>query len=135
MSKGARRCGVPAALLLLAAPWAGAGPEPAEQPVWEHVRSAPVTPFVFDGDVRDLPPPRAWRPGDPVFSVPQRFYEVDAPRDAATGRPFVDPLWQLQLGFQSLTRGATVFTVPDRNFDGQAFSMRSPRMVVLAKRG
>jgi len=39
-------------------------------------RSAPVTPFVFDGDVRDLPPPIPWKPGDPIRAIPQRFYPV-----------------------------------------------------------
>ena len=37
-----------------------------------------VTPTVFNGDVRDLPAPPAWHPGDPIH-LPQhlRSYEVD----------------------------------------------------------
>ena len=35
---------------------------------------APVTPFVIDVDLRDLPQPREWQPGDPVFEVPKRSF-------------------------------------------------------------
>ena len=43
-----------------------------EVPVTEI--SAPVTPFVFDGDLRDLPRPEQWKPGDPVKEIPRRIY-------------------------------------------------------------
>ena len=33
----------------------------------------PVTPFVFDGDVRDLPAPPQWQPGDTVKEIPRRL--------------------------------------------------------------
>ena len=33
-------------------------------------RGAPVTPFVFEGDLRDLPAPVEWKPGDPVKEIP-----------------------------------------------------------------
>jgi hypothetical protein len=36
--------------------------------------SAPVTPFVFSGDVRDLPDPVQWKPGDPIKEIPRRFF-------------------------------------------------------------
>ena len=35
---------------------------------------APVTPFVIDVDLRTLPKPVEWRPGDPIFDIPKRAY-------------------------------------------------------------
>ena len=32
----------------------------------------PVTPFVFNGDVRDLPRASDWQPGDPIKEIPRR---------------------------------------------------------------
>ena len=35
------------------------------------VASEPVTPQTFDGDVRDLPKAKPWKPGDPIVEVPR----------------------------------------------------------------
>ena len=37
-------------------------------------RGAPVTPYVVNVDVRDLPAPPQWQPGDPIREIPRRFY-------------------------------------------------------------
>ena len=40
-------------------------------PSKETVTSEPVTPRTFDGDVRDLPKAKPWKPGDPIVEVPR----------------------------------------------------------------
>ena len=35
------------------------------------VASVPVKPIIYQGDLRDLPPPPVWQPGDPVREVPK----------------------------------------------------------------
>ncbi|MDH3627245.1 MAG: immune inhibitor A [Acidobacteriota bacterium] len=85
---------------------------------------APVTPFIFDGDLRDLPRLLSWRPGDAVKEIPRRSYPgpdwVQPPR-YKTGP---DPLLALQqeaAGFVS-----RAFTAPSRNFAGQGYSGVNP---------
>ena len=34
-----------------------------------------ITPFVFNGDLRDLPSAVVWKPGDPIKEIPRRFIE------------------------------------------------------------
>jgi len=64
-----------ASALAFATSLAAAQNDPASHPtaVRGAQSSAPVTPFVFDGDVRDLPAVARWRPGDPVKEIPRRF--------------------------------------------------------------
>jgi hypothetical protein len=38
------------------------------------IQSGPVTPYVFDGDIRDLPKARGWMQGDPIIEIPKRVY-------------------------------------------------------------
>jgi hypothetical protein len=89
-------------------------------------RGAPVTPFVFDGDLRELPAPPEWRPGDPVKEIPRRFY----PPPGATGQytadpgPFGDPLLDSQRAAPRETSGT--FTTPSRNFAGQGYTGVNP---------
>jgi hypothetical protein len=85
--------------------------------------SAPVTPFVFDGDVRDLPPPRPWKPGDPIRDIPRRFY----PRPGVMIPEYqvgVDPLLEKQLA--ASTYGTEAFTETTRSFPGQIFTGAVP---------
>ncbi len=90
-------------------------------------RSAPVTPYRFDGNARDLPPPRRWKPGDPVREIPRRAYPHPSQRkdDRRAANQGVDPLLRLQ---QPVPQpGSTrAFGTPDRNFDGQGFSGANP---------
>ncbi len=93
----------------------------------------PVTPYVFEGDVRDLPRPRAWQPGDPIREIPIRFYAPPGKRPQVVDKLGLDPLLQPPLpSFSELqsttdpaaTSGLTIgtFTTPTRNFDGIDFS-------------
>lgn len=88
--------------------------------------SAPVTPFVFDGDVRNLPAPQQWMPGDPIKEIPRRFYPP--PGDEAQYEdqsvPTVDPLLEVQANTTAMTSAA--FTTPTRNFPGQGFTGVNP---------
>lgn len=91
--------------------------------------SAPVTPFVWDGDVRMLPKPVEWKPGDPVREIPRRFYPkagfVDF--DPVGGR---DPLVDIQDAANRMAEesaetsraalGGGTFGTPSRNFAGFA---------------
>lgn len=91
------------------------------------VVGAPVTPFVFDGDVRDLPRPRPWRPGDPIRVIPQRHYRAPGQAPPPAGTPVFDPLLELQrvtsLDADLLVDG---FTIPSRNFPGIGFTGSAP---------
>jgi hypothetical protein len=86
-------------------------------------RTAPVTPFVIDIDLRDLPAPREWQPGDPIRDVPKRRYltpgtVLPAPIEIR------DPLLDRQLEFSGggALRGVSGFTAPTENFGGIAFT-------------
>lgn len=91
----------------------------------------PVTPIVFDGDVRDLPTPRRWQPGDPVMTVPQRYYGQGVPRATELGPPVDDPLLARQLELAESQRETSVsFTTPSRDIPGQeATGLRPPDSV------
>jgi len=93
---------------------------PASDPV---VVSAPVTPFVVDVDLRDLPAPPEWQPGMPVREVPRREFHPPAivPPEPEPQR---DPLMDLQIAAaQSWTEA---FTTPSRNFTGFGYQGLNP---------
>jgi hypothetical protein len=112
--------------LALAVSAAAAQTDPASHPatIRGAQLSAPVTPFVFDGDVRDLPAVERWRPGDPVKEIPRRFYPEPGTMIAPDYEPGVDPLLQRQLDWSAQI--VTGFTGPDRNFPGQGYSGANP---------
>jgi len=85
----------------------------------------PVTPFSFDGDVRTLPPPPAWKAGDPVKFIPKRDYPVpDA--GVAQPQPFAeDPLLEAQREAAPL-RHPTGFATPILNIAGQGYTGAAP---------
>jgi hypothetical protein len=83
---------------------------------------APVTPFVIDVDLRDLPQPREWQPGDPIFEVPKRSF-----LPPGSFVPVIeeqrDPLAEQQISFTQSTRsGGSSFTVPLVNVIGIPFN-------------
>ena len=86
--------------------------------------SAPVTPHVFNGDVRDLPPAPVWMPGDPVREIPRRFYPKPGMRTPIEPNE-VDRLVEQQRQ-AATTEGTGGFTTPSRNFDGIGFSGVNP---------
>ena len=86
--------------------------------------SAPVTPFVFDGDLRDLAPPTPWGPGDPVKEIPRRFYPEPGTMIVPNYLPGVDPLLEQQLDWSVTAINA--FTAPTRSFPGQGYSGVNP---------
>ena len=47
-------------------------------------RGEPVTPFEFNGDLRDLPVAAQWQPGDPITEAAKRqYYPLDSKNPAA----------------------------------------------------
>ena len=81
--------------------------------------SAPRTPYLFQGSVKQFEPPRAWTPGDPIRDVPQRRYPT------GTGHsPFnpPDPLWSVQQRQSRRSGISDGFTTPTRSFDGLPFT-------------
>ncbi len=97
-------------------------PSPSQVEVF---RSAPVTPYRFDINVRDLPAPQRWRPGDPIREIPRRayFHPARQRNDRIAANQGLDPLLRFQ---QSTPEALRVFVAPDRNFDGQGFSGVNP---------
>jgi hypothetical protein len=84
-----------------------------------------VTPFVFDGDLRDLPTARAWRPGDPIKEIPRRFIPRPGQIPEALRQPTeprIDPL----LEAQSSAPSTRAFSQPDVNINGQGFTGVTP---------
>ncbi len=87
------------------------------------VVSPPVTPFVVDVDLRDLPSAPDWQPGMPVREVPRREFhppEVIPPEPGPHG----DPLADLQRSVGESWGDA--FTTPSRNFTGFGYQGVDP---------
>lgn len=112
-----------AALVLLAA---GALAADDDTVIRDVEQSAPVTPFVFDGDVRDLPAPPQWMPGDPIKEIPRRFYPPPDHEEQYESHsvPMLDPLLAVQSDAVAMT--STAFTTPSRSFPGQGFTGVNP---------
>jgi hypothetical protein len=87
-------------------------------------RSAPVTPFVFDGDVRDLPPPIPWKPGDPIRSIPQRFHQAPGAPPMRSPETGVDALMERQMEAPRAADAGEI--ILSRNFPGQIFTGAMP---------
>ena len=80
-----------------------------------------VTPFVFDGDLRQLPPAPVWRHGDPIREVPRRATATGLP-ERTPPAPRLDPLLELQARVPT-QQG---FTDPIINRAGQSFNGVQP---------
>jgi hypothetical protein len=81
----------------------------------------PVEPWVSDIDLRDLPAPPEWQPGDPIKVIPRRIHPkaptpglTPPPRPALPRDPLAVP--------QPRAAAADAFTAPIHSFDGQGFS-------------
>ncbi len=98
----------------------GAG---TDEPIHGETVGGPVTPYSIDVDLRDLPPARLWRPGDPIREVPRRSYPGPLTPLAPDSLAPEDPLIPLQLNAPSLP-GA--FGTPLVNIAGQPYSGYSP---------
>ncbi len=119
----------PVALLLLSIPCTLstlAQTPPASGPKQIHLVGAeasdPVIPTVINVDLRDLPRPQQWKPGDPIREVPRRHY--------ATPPPYIeprqmDPLLALQDDAPP-PMAMRDFDTPILNFDGQGFTGVNP---------
>jgi hypothetical protein len=118
---------IPVAVLLIAATSLASAADERNKPqqaVGQVEISAPVTPYIFDGDVRDLPRPKRWRPGDPVREIPRRGYIRPGSRVPIEYEPGIDPLLEAQ--HNTPTTRITNFTSPSRNFPGQGYSGVNP---------
>ena len=87
-----------------------------------------ITPFVFDGDLRDLPTAPSWKPGDPIKEIPRRF--IERPGMIPQGSqeppaPRVDPLLQVQ---ENATSGQSsrAFSPAELSFNGQGYTGVAP---------
>jgi len=86
----------------------------------------PVTPYVFEGDLRDLPTSVSWRPGEPIKEIPRRNNNGPAGRLVPYERGFgLDPLLEQQEDADNLG-GNPDFLTPILSFNGQGFTGVNP---------
>ncbi|MCP3977850.1 MAG: hypothetical protein GY716_00775 [bacterium] len=118
--------GILALSLVAAGPLAEEKKQPEPRPTGIVERSEPVTPFIFDGDLRDLPAPPEWKPGDPVREIPRRFYPSpeDEEQYTPSGITHVDELYEAQRDFAPRAGGS--FTTPSRSFPGRNYTGVNP---------
>ena len=89
--------------------------------------SDPVWPTVFNGDVRDLPAPRAWVPGDAIREIPKGQPGQQVPnKDAEPNANHHDPLVDLQRNAAAPAQRQRAFDTPDLSFAGGGFSGVNP---------
>ena len=121
------RSGLLVVLALVAASSPGLSQEPEGQAPKRHTGAQAyerVMPLSFDGDLRTLPPVRAWRRGDPIREIPKRVYNrkgVDPHPRAIDG---LDPVTQ-----SSVPRRASSdlsFASPVVSFLGIPYNGRNP---------
>jgi len=87
---------------------------------------APVTPFVIDIDLREVPQSGGFNAGDPVREIPFRYYPP--PGTVFPPEPIgEDPLVQKQRDFGAPTsRSSAGFTTPTRNVPGMGYTSVNP---------
>jgi hypothetical protein len=89
----------------------------------------PFKPALFEGDIRDLPKAKPWKPGDPIKVIPRRTVHKD--KYQPPGKPINpttrdrDPLLEIQAAV-STTKTQRALTSPQLNFSGQSFSGAYP---------
>ena len=111
--------------LLVAVPLVQADPA-APQVVRGAAHSEKIKPVRLDVDLRTLPKPKAWRPGDPVKEVPRRRTRPAQPVPDAV--PQLDPLLAVQRAAESAAgrQASKAFTTLRVNVAGQGFTGASP---------
>jgi hypothetical protein len=101
----------------------GAADQSPGGPASPVVVSPPVTPYVVDVDLRDLPPPVEWQPGMPIKEIPRREFHPPALVPPEPG-PHGDPLVDLQRSVgESWADG---FATPSRNFTSIGYQSLNP---------
>src|SRR5262245_9257114 len=86
-----------------------------------HFAGEPVTPFVFTGDLRDLPKVRAWQEGDPVFdSEGQEDEDLGPPPETPRARHRRLRRRHISRRLRKLQRRAASMALPagDPSFEG-----------------
>ncbi len=107
----------------------GAGAEAAEPAapqvlVGAQTIGGPVEPVSIDVDLRDLPAPREWEPGDGIKEIPRRAYPQPGYREPRIPDTPPDPLLALQpVPPEPATRD---FDTPLVNIDAQNFTGVTP---------
>ena len=111
--------------LLVAAPLVRAEPA-APQVVRGAAHSEKIKPVRLDVDLRTLPKPKAWKPGDAVKEVPRRRTRPAQPGPDAI--PQLDPLLAVQRAAESAAgrQAAKAFSTLRVNVAGQGFTGASP---------
>jgi hypothetical protein len=84
----------------------------------------PVVPVVLDVDLRTLPAPRPWEPGDGIKEIPRRAYPQPGYRPPLIPETPPDPLLALQP--DPPLRAPDDFDTPLVNIDAQSFTGVSP---------
>jgi hypothetical protein len=110
------------ALLLVAA----APVLPAQQVLRGAAQSEKILPVRLDVDLRALPKPKVWQPGDPIKEVPRRRTRPVKPVPEPV--PQLDPLLALQRQADAAAgrRAIRAFTTLRVNVAGQGFTGASP---------
>ncbi len=73
--------------------------QPSKPTVIKPIPSGQVTPQVFEGDVRDLPKAKRWKPGDPVREVNPLYGRTPPKKEGPPtqpAQPKLDPLLEGQ---------------------------------------
>ena len=128
LRRRAARAGVPLLIAILSTP-ATAQVLPPDTPPQPDSRavvvSPPISPHVFEDDLRTLPTVRPWQPGDPVKEGPRRrntHPQSATPMSQPSDPEQRDPLLDRQPGTGTQGRTRRSFSPPDLNFDGQGFT-------------
>ena len=101
-------------------------PAMADEPAVTHVAQVgrSVTPVSIDVDLRALPPPPEWQPGDPIKEIPRRSYPRPGVQEPVVPDTGPDPLLEKQpTPPEPYTRD---FDVPIFSIDAQNFTGVTP---------
>ena len=115
---------MPSSALAQSAVGGAAGDAPVPVVVGAQEIGGPVEPIRIDVDVRTLPEPRAWEPGDGIKEIPRRAYPQPGYREPILPDTPPDPLLALQP--VPPLRAPDDFDTPLVNIDAQNFTGVTP---------